>query len=102
MQVDRGGVELLTKAVQPVLGRIADYNFAQTVDFVASLSRTAEVNLGGVQRLSSRLAGVAPDVRLEFAEMAGRVSARAAIREAPTTASQTPLLAEQPSETELK
>ncbi len=78
MQVEPGGVELLTKTFQPIVGKIADINFVQTVGFVGSLSRTAEVNCPGVQRLASRLTKVEPAVREEFAEVAQRVACKAA------------------------
>jgi hypothetical protein len=82
VNVDPGGVELLTKTVQPLIGRVADNNFTQTVAFVGSLSRTAEVNGPGVERLASRLLRVHPDSRQRFAEVAtgvGRRTSAAAI-----------------------
>ncbi len=56
------GAELITKTVSPLMGKTADSNFAQTVAFVGSLSRTAETNSRGVQRLASRLTHVQPEV----------------------------------------
>ena len=78
MQVEPGGVELLTKAFQPIMGKIADINFMQTIEFVGSLSRTAEVNCRGVQRLASKLSSVEPDVRDQFADVAQRIAEKAA------------------------
>lgn len=78
MQVEPGGAELLTKTFQPLVGKIADLNFTQTAAFVGSLSKTAEVNTLGVQRLASRLNGVQPEVRQQFAELAEQVADRAA------------------------
>lgn len=74
IQIDHGGVELLTKAVQPVVGRIADLNFVQTAAFAGSLSRTAEVNPPGMQRLAERLTSIDPAVRQQFMEIAARIA----------------------------
>ncbi len=76
-QVEPGGVELLTKVFQPLLGKIADVNFLQTAAFVGSLSRTAELNSSGVRRLASRLTEVQPEVRDQFAVLAERVAQKA-------------------------
>lgn len=76
-RVEHLGVELLGKTFQPLVGRVADVNFTQTVGFLGSLSRTAEVNLRGVQRLAESLSKVQPDVRTGFAEMAVRVASKA-------------------------
>lgn len=78
LQVDRAGVELVTKTFQPVVGRVADLNFAQTAGFLASLSRTAATNPSGVLRLASKLSEVQPPVRQRFAELAEQVAEKAA------------------------
>jgi len=72
------GAELFTKTVSPLMGKTADSNFAQTVAFVGSLSRTAETNTRGVQRLASRLTHVPPEVRARFAEVAANVAEKSA------------------------
>lgn len=78
VQLEPGALELFSKTFQPLIGRVADNNFVQTTTFVASLSKTAEVNSRGVQRLASKLEGVPPEVRQGFAETALRVADRAA------------------------
>jgi hypothetical protein len=70
MQVDNGGIELLAKTLQPLMGKTADNNFEQTMAFLGSLSRTAEVNSRGVQRLASKLEYVQPQYRDELAKLA--------------------------------
>ena len=77
ISVEPGGVELLTKIFHPLIAKTADANFTQTVAFVGSLSRTAEVNARGVQRLSAKLSHVEPDVRKEFAKIAADIGKRA-------------------------
>jgi len=73
-QIDNVGVEFLTRTFQPVMGKVADSNFVQTSAFVGGLSRTAEVNAEGMQRLASRLPRVRPEVREEFAAIAERIA----------------------------
>ncbi len=74
LSVDPGAVELVTKTIQPIIGKIADNNFSQTVSFVSSLSRTIELNSLGVQRLALQLPEVRPEVRTQFASLADTIS----------------------------
>jgi len=71
---DQGGVELIARAVHPLIGRIADRNFAETMGFVSSLSRTAEINPHGTAQLASRLVGVDPEVRAQLTRLARDMS----------------------------
>ncbi len=71
--VEPGAVDLITRTLQPLLGKNADSNFTQTVGFMASLSRTAEVNNPGMQRLANKLTRVQPEVRQQFAELSQRI-----------------------------
>jgi hypothetical protein len=77
MHIEPSGLEFLTKTFLPVVGKVADNNFVQTAAFLASVSRTAEVNNPGMQRLASRLTKVQPEVRQEFAQVADQVSQKA-------------------------
>ena len=79
LTIEPGGVELFTKTMSPLMGKTADSNFVQTVAFVSSLSRTAETNSRGVQRLAARLGHVQPEVRARFAEVAADVAQKSAI-----------------------
>jgi hypothetical protein len=79
-------VELLTKTIQPIVGKTADNNFVQTVNFVGSLSRTIEVNSLSVQRLAGRLEHVPPDVRSQFAGLAAHLAQKTAAVEKPLRA----------------
>ncbi len=78
LNIEPGGIEFLTKTFLPAVGKVADNNFLQTAGFLGSISRTAEVNSRGVQRLAARLSKVQPDVRLQFAQLADQVARRAA------------------------
>lgn len=79
VQIEPGGVEILTKTLQPFLTRIADANFVQTLAFVGSLSRTAELNTAGVQRLAGKLEGVDPQHRATLAQLAETIAIRHAL-----------------------
>lgn len=74
LNIEPGATELITKVLQPVVGNVADNNFIQTVAFLGSLSRTAEVNHTGVQRLATRLQHVQPELRQQLSDIAGRIA----------------------------
>jgi hypothetical protein len=78
LSVEPGAVELLTKTLQPLVVKNVDANFVQTVAFVGSLSRTAEVNGRGLQRLTAKLTQVRPEVRQEMSDMVSAVAQKAA------------------------
>ena len=90
IQLDHSGLELLAKTFQPLLGRLADHNFAETAGFLASLSRTAEVNGPGVQRLAQKLTKVDPITREQFAGLAGDVAAKVASSDSTHVSATTP------------
>jgi hypothetical protein len=77
LQLEPGGAELLTKTLKPLVGKVADTNFVQTAGFLGSLSKTAEVNTRGVERLAGKLENVEPEIRDELAAIAQRVALRA-------------------------
>lgn len=82
IRLDNVGLEFLAKTFQPLVGRVVDYNFIATGSFVESLSRTAEMNPAGMQRLAARLQHIDPAVRDEFVLVTQEVAARAEEREA--------------------
>lgn len=97
IRVDPGGAELLTKVLYPLVGKTADSNFTQTVAFFGSLSRTAEVNARGVQRLAAKLANVTPETRAQLAQLAGEIGKKADAQAALDTSGPT-LVASRPSD----
>lgn len=92
LQVQERTPELLTKLLHPLAAKTADHNFTQIVAFAGSLSRTAEVNHRGVQRLASQLAAVQPEVRARLAELAAHI-AQNAERQATAASEDTSVLA---------
>ncbi len=76
MNIEPESAEFLSKTFLPVVGKVADFNFEQAADFLGSLSRTAEVNPAGMQRLARRLEKISPEVRQQFAQLAEQVAQR--------------------------
>ena len=83
LQLDRAAAELLAKTFQPLVGRAADHNFSETMAFVATLSRTAERNPRGMQRVYLKLDRIEPDTRRQLSQLSDRVAMRAVSRVAP-------------------
>jgi hypothetical protein len=79
LTIEPAGAELFGKTVSPLLGKTVDNNFAQTTAFVGSLSRTAEVNHRGVERLAKQLTHVSPEVRARFADVVAAVAQKPAV-----------------------
>ncbi|MCA9247877.1 MAG: hypothetical protein KDA42_12195 [Planctomycetales bacterium] len=77
IHLERTSIELIAKTFQPLIGKVADFNFSETMYFVSSLSHTASKNPSGVARVSRRLERVEPNVRDEFARVSLAVGERA-------------------------
>ncbi len=84
--VEPGAVELLAKTFHPLVGRVADNNFLQSVAFLGSLSRTAELNTRGVQLLATKLAYVQPAFRQHLAHLAAEIARKHPAPSAPNSA----------------
>ena len=82
LSVDSGGVEILARTLQPLVVKNIDNNFIQTIAFLGSMSKTAEVNTGGMQRLAGRLTHVQPETRQQFSTVVASVAHRAAVNAA--------------------
>ena len=90
IQIDHAGVELLAKTLQLLVHRSADYNFVETAGFLGTVSRTAEVNPGGMCRLAEKLTNVEPQVRDRFSELSVQVGKKAGDRDAIHASAATP------------
>ncbi|MEN6452276.1 MAG: hypothetical protein ABFC96_17430 [Thermoguttaceae bacterium] len=88
LNIEPAGAELLAKTVSPLMGQTADNNFLLTAAFVSSLSRTAELNPAKIQSLATKLAGVRPEVRSEFSDIAGKVAHKATVAARPASATE--------------
>ncbi len=98
VSVDKAAWEALTKTFHPLIGRIADANFMQTVQFVGLLHETACQNPDGMQRLAAKLQTVKPHVRAEFAAVLAKVAERSRQLES----SNGPVVADRPGVTPRK
>ncbi len=81
IQIEHAGVEMLAKTLQMLIHRSADYNFVETASFLGTVSRTAEANPGGMQRLALKLENLEPGVRDRFSELSLAVGEKARERE---------------------
>jgi len=77
VRLDNIGVEFIAKTFQPLINKCADANFADTTGFIGTLSKTAERNPDGVDRLSNKLKRLEPQVREEFSQIALTIPDRA-------------------------
>jgi hypothetical protein len=77
IQIEHTGVEILAKTLQMLIHHSADYNFVETAAFLGNISRTAEANPFGMQRLADRLTNLEPEVRERFAELSLEVGRKA-------------------------
>jgi hypothetical protein len=78
VSVESGAADLLARTLQPLMVKNVDANFIQTVAFLGSLSKTAEVNPQGMARLADRLSHVQPATRQQLGEVVNSVARRAA------------------------
>ncbi len=76
ISVDSGGAELIARTLQPLMVKNVDNNFIQTVAFLGSLSKTAEVNPQGMVRLADRLTHVQPTTRQQLGDVVNSVAQR--------------------------
>lgn len=75
------GADFLARTLHPLIGKTADYNFAETSSFIGKISKNAEDNVTGMQNMISRLGKVEPGVRQQFGEVVSRVYQRRVIAE---------------------
>jgi hypothetical protein len=76
IHIDKLGVELIAKTVQPWICKTADENFNQTVDFLSTFSHTAERNPQGMRRMAARLPGLDEPTRGELVRLCFQTSQR--------------------------
>jgi hypothetical protein len=74
--IDRAGVELIAKTIQPILGATADHNFVETMKFTGNVSRTAQQNPEGMERLAIQLPKIDAATRDELVAVCRRAAER--------------------------
>lgn len=70
IHIDRASLEVFAKVVQPLVGRIADRNFADTISFVGGFSQAAELQPARIKHLAESLHSVSTGRRRELAKIA--------------------------------
>lgn len=83
LHVENVGVGVLAKTLQPWVGVSADNNFRETAAFLAGVSRAAEVNHAGMQKVADKLTNVAPADREQFVSLTEQLAIRAALAQTP-------------------
>ncbi len=58
LRIDRTSLELFARAVHPLVGKMADRNFADTISFVGNMSQAAEKRPRTIERLANSLSQV--------------------------------------------
>ena len=74
--IDRVGLELIAKTIQPILGATADHNFTETMKFTANVSRTAQQNPDTMERLAGQLPKIDAATREELVAVCRRAAER--------------------------
>ena len=88
MKLDNMGADLIVKTLGPLMGKTADYNFAECSSFFSQISQTAERNPYGIQQLAKRLTNIEPNVREQFMATAISVAERSDDMSTASTVSQ--------------
>ncbi len=79
-KLDNLGAEIIVKTLYPAVAKAVDFNFTESVRFVGQVSKSAELNGPGMQRLASHLQNVEPGVRESFARHVELAYQRAVLR----------------------
>lgn len=85
------GLDLLTRTFHPLMGKSADYNFIESANFLATLTRTGELKPAAMQQLAGKLTRVNPQHREEFTQLMAALPEKAAQRQTAAKPAQQPL-----------
>ena len=66
VRIDRASMQLFAKVIHPWVGKTADQNFSDTMQFVGNLSHTAQTHPSAIGELADRLEGVTPGRKKEL------------------------------------
>lgn len=80
VRLDNVGADLLVRALQPLFGKAADYNFVETSRFLEQVSLASELNGPAMQQLSEKLNNCSPEVRQAFVDYTSALYERAVLR----------------------
>jgi len=80
LKLERGGMEWMARTFFPLVAKTTDYNFVEASHFLTKLSRAAESNGPGIQRMAERMTSLDPEVRKQFVAMSTQAHHRAILR----------------------
>jgi len=66
LRIDRASLELFAKAVHPLVGKMADRNYSDTIKFIGNMSQAAETRPLTMERLASRLTQVSEEQKQQL------------------------------------
>jgi hypothetical protein len=81
---DQVAADLCAKTIQPLIVRVADHNFTETMKFVSNFSHTAEENPAGLSRLARDLKKCDDPTKERMVEVVQQVSTRYAKTTSPS------------------
>lgn len=73
LKIDNATLGLIAKTLHPIIGKTADHNFVESINFLERLNETTVKNGPGVQGMAHRLTTLTQEVRQEFVQVAGLV-----------------------------
>lgn len=80
LKIDNATLGLIAKTLHPIIGKTADHNFVESINFLERLNETTVKNGPGVQGMAHRLKTLTQEVRQEFVQVAGLVYDRSQAR----------------------
>lgn len=69
LRIDRKSLELFAKAMHPLVGRTADRNFADTINFISNMSQAAETRPLTIERLANSLPRISADRKRQLVQI---------------------------------
>ncbi|MDR3110461.1 MAG: hypothetical protein LBU65_12385 [Planctomycetaceae bacterium] len=69
VNVNNHGADLVAKLITPMITKVADGNFEQTIEFVGSVSDAIIINPANVYRMSTQLQHINESTRYEFQQL---------------------------------
>jgi len=84
IRIERTSIELFAKAIHPLVGKTADRNFADTVQFISSFSQAAETRPATIERLVSALPHISPESQDKLIQIAYQCGSRDSGRAPPS------------------
>ncbi len=74
LRIDRTSLEIFAKAIQPLVGRTADRNFADTMTFLSGFSQASELQPERIERLAMNLPRLTTDRQQQLVRIAYQTS----------------------------